>query len=111
MLVVPGRLTRLVALGSLVGMAILAILVASIPRQSSQSKPPSRYSYPAHPNKSNLSRVRVRGRPALTLTATKPIRWAPRYPITYKMGVARLSYAVSRSAKVPFEVDICRAES
>ena len=56
----------------------------SLPRQSGQSKPPSRYSYPIHPNKSNLSRVR--GGPTIKLTSNKPIRRAPRYPISYRIG-------------------------
>ena len=47
----------------------------SLPRQSIQSKPPCRYSYPLRPNKSNLSRIRVRamGAPALALTSDKPL--------------------------------------
>ena len=59
---------------------------ASIPRQPSQSKPPSRYRYPTRPGKSNLSMVIVRGGPTITLTSNKPIRREPRYPITYKIG-------------------------
>ena len=44
----------------------------SLFRQSSQPKPPCRYSYPSHPNKSNLPRVGVRGGPTLTLASNKP---------------------------------------